>query len=37
MDALLQARRAGIRQEQHAWNVQLAFMKFLKSEWRHKD
>jgi GH15 family glucan-1,4-alpha-glucosidase len=37
MDALLGARRAGIRQEQHVWDIQLAWMDFLESAWRRPD
>jgi GH15 family glucan-1,4-alpha-glucosidase len=37
MDALLQAREAGIREPQHAWDIQRVLMEFLESAWRRQD
>jgi GH15 family glucan-1,4-alpha-glucosidase len=37
MDALLQTRRAGIREVRHAWDIQRVFMDFLESAWRRED
>jgi GH15 family glucan-1,4-alpha-glucosidase len=37
MDALHQARRAGLELEEESWRVQLALMNFLESAWEQPD
>jgi GH15 family glucan-1,4-alpha-glucosidase len=37
MDALHQARRAGIQTDEAAWDFQLALMDFLESNWQRPD
>ena len=37
MDTLHLARAAGLEPEPHAWQIQLALMKFLETHWRQPD
>jgi GH15 family glucan-1,4-alpha-glucosidase len=37
MDALHQARRAGIPADQHSWQIQRKLLDFLESKWREPD
>ncbi|CAN5314079.1 hypothetical protein BH20ACT24_BH20ACT24_23550 [soil metagenome] len=37
MDALHQARRSGIREDEPSWRVQRALMDFLESDWDQPD
>ncbi|MET9360710.1 glycoside hydrolase family 15 protein [Streptomyces sp. NPDC006632] len=37
VDSLYLARRAGLKSEAHAWNIQLALLGFLEERWREPD
>jgi GH15 family glucan-1,4-alpha-glucosidase len=37
MDALLQARAAGLEPDAHAWRLQVALLKFVEEAWRRPD
>ncbi|GAA0496606.1 glycoside hydrolase family 15 protein [Streptomyces sp. NPDC046215] len=37
MDSLYVARRAGMGAEPHSWNMQRAFMEFIRDHWREPD
>ncbi|MEU9039038.1 glycoside hydrolase family 15 protein [Streptomyces sp. NPDC048352] len=37
LDALHLARASGLASERHAWNIQLAMLDFLESNWRRPD
>ncbi|MFG2722491.1 glycoside hydrolase family 15 protein [Streptomyces sp. NPDC048416] len=37
VDSLYLARRAGLKSESHAWNIQLSLLGFLEQRWREPD
>jgi GH15 family glucan-1,4-alpha-glucosidase len=37
MDALLQAREAGLEPDANAWNLQVALLRFVEEAWREPD
>ncbi|QNP62657.1 glycoside hydrolase family 15 protein [Streptomyces genisteinicus] len=37
IDSLFIARRAGLKTERHAWNIQLSLLGFLETAWREPD
>ncbi|MDP9400160.1 MAG: glycoside hydrolase family 15 protein [Actinomycetota bacterium] len=37
MDAMLQAREAGLEPDEHAWGLQRALLQFLEEGWREPD